>query len=362
MKQTVCIFSGKSWEKWDYRNLEIGIGGSELWQIYLSREFDKLGFRVINFNDCTEDCKDGNIQYFHYTKFSEFVEYNWFDYFICSRTEDPFRLPIRAGKKFVMIHDVWMLSGKTVQYGDKIDKFACLSEWHKNFVAEYHNISSDKLVITSNGISFDRFSDIKVEKNPYRLHWSSSWDRGLDNVLYLWPFIKDQIPEAELHCYYGVFNWRQNCIANNDVNGLKKIEELEELVKQPGVFTYGRIGQKELAIEISKASLLLYPTSFEETFCITSIEAQISNVVVIASNYAGLKTTLKNSAILLGDGSKYWAYTKEGREEFLKETISILKDRKKWNEWADRGVENAKKYSWENCAKHWVSIFEQDNS
>lgn len=356
--KTIVIYSGPAWEHWNYNSCETsGIGGSETHQIKLSEEFAKLGYRVICFADCSLEGKFNGVSWYHYTKFPEFVEYNWFDYFICSRTEEPFRLPIRAGKKFVMIHDIWMLSGKTVQYGDKIDKFACLSEWHKNFVAEHHNISSDKLVITSNGISFDRFSDITVEKNLYRLHWSSSWDRGLDNVLYLWPFIKEQIPEAELHCYYGTFNWKKSCIANNDVHGLKKIEELEELVNQPGVFTYGRIGQKELAIEICKASLLLYPSWFSETFFITGIECQAARVPIICNRYAGVITTLGDSAIMLGNGDAWWPYTKEGREEFLKETISILKDRKKWNEWADKGVENAKKYSWQNCAKHWISIF-----
>lgn len=358
-KQSICIFSGKSWEKWSFKSLELGIGGSEVWQICLSRELDKLGFKVINFNDCEEDCQDGNIKYIHYSKFPEFIEYNWFDFFICSRTVEPFSLPIRAGKKFVMIHDVWLLSGKQVLYQDKIDGFCALSEWHKNFASDYHSISKEKFFLTSNGIDFSRFDDVKVHRNPYRLHWSSSWDRGLDNVLYLWPFIKKEIPEAELHCYYGTFNWKEACKKRNDQEGLKKIAELEEAAKQPGVFTYDRIGQKELAIEMCKASLLFYPSWFSETFFITGIECQYAGIPVICNNYAGVKTTLSDSAIMLGNGDPWWPYSKEGREKFLLKLISVLKNKEEWNYWSNKGKKNAQKYSWELVAKQWQRLFNQ---
>jgi GT2 family glycosyltransferase len=355
LRKSIVIYSSMSWEKWDYKNIENGgIGGSEIWQIYLSREFDKLGYKVINFNDCAEDCKDGNIQYLHYSKLPEFLEYNWVDFFISSRTEEPFQYNIRSGKNFIISHDVWLLSGQQIKYQNKINKYLCLSDWHKTFFSQHHNIPLEKIHITSNGIDLSRFDDVKVERNPYRLHWSSSWDRGLDNVLYLWPFIKQQVPEAELHCYYGVFNWKQSCLQKNDQNGLKKIAELEEKVKQPGIFTYGRVSQKELAIEISKASLLLYPSWFSETFFITGIECQYARVPIICNKYAGVITTLKDSAIMLGDGSAWWPYTKEGREQFFTETVSILKDKEKWNKWADLGRENAKNYSWEKVAKKWV--------
>ena len=44
-----------------------------------------------------------------------------------------------------MIHDIWLLSGKEIQYQEKIDKFLCLSNWHKEFVSQHHNIPLDKI-------------------------------------------------------------------------------------------------------------------------------------------------------------------------------------------------------------------------
>ena len=268
-----------------------------------------------------------------------------------------------AGKVFVQIHDVWLLSSRESLYLDRVNKFCALSEWHMNFAADYHKIPMDKMVMTANGIDFERFDKIKVDRNPYRLHWSSSWDRGLDNVLYLWPFIKEKVPEAELYVFYGCHNWRESCKLKNDQEGLKKIAALEQAMKQPGVFDHGRVNQDTLASELSKSSLLLYSQWFSETYFITGVESQYAGVPVICNRYAGVITTFKHpeigdTAIMLGDGEPWWPYSKEGREQFLNETVSILKDRNKWQEWSIKGRQNAMRYSWTNCALRWKELFE----
>jgi GT2 family glycosyltransferase len=364
-KESVMIYSGPSWERWNHQTMETtGIGGSEVWQILLSRELSNLGYRVINFADCPQPAVwDGDIEWRHYTEYPKYVDEHWVDHAILSRTTDPLRFPLRAGKTFVQIHDVWMLSEKTQLFADRVNKFCALSQWHVGYASDYHGIPKEKMAMTANGIDFDRFDSIQVERQPYRLHWSSSWDRGLDNVLYLWPFIRKQVPEAELHVYYGCYNWAESCKKRGDTEGLKKIEELKVAMKQPGVFDHGRLSQKELAVEIKKASLMLYPTWFSETWGISFIECQYAGVPVIANKYAGLTTTLTHpeigeTAIMLGDGTAYWPYTKEGREAFLKETLLMLTDKARWQEWSEKGKKNAERFSWKNCALRWKRMFE----
>ena len=355
-KETVVLYSGPAWEKWDHRNLITGIGGSEVHQICLAREFDKLGYRVISFCDCNEAIKDGNIQYFKYTDFSQWISYNYIDYLIIERTTEPLQYPVRVGKTFIQIHDVFMLNGVNTPYQNKVTKFCALSDWHIDFASKYHSIPKERFVLTSNGINLDRFNS-KVEKNPYRLHWSSSWDRGLDNVLYLFPFLKKEIPQLELHCFYGTYNWKESCKKRNDVEGLKKIAELEAAVKQLGVFTYGRIGQDELAIEMQKASLLLYPQWFSETYFITGVECQAARCPIICNKYAGVTTTLKDSAIMLGNGDAWWPYTTEGRIAFYNETLKMFRDKEYWSMQVDKGLENARSKTWANCALKWQKLF-----
>jgi GT2 family glycosyltransferase len=359
-KKSVMIYSGPSWEKWDFRNLETtGIGGSEVWQVWIARELSNLGYRVTSFADCAAPILDADIEWLPYTEYPKWVEQNWVDYAILSRTTDPLKFPLRAGKVFVQLHDVFLMSDRNQLFLDKVNKFCVLSQWHLDFASDYHKIPREKMALTANGIDLKRFDDIRVERHPYRFHWSSSLDRGLDNVLYLWPFIKKSIPEAELHVFYGTYNWRKSCELKNDQEGLKKIDALEKSMQQPGVFSRGRVNQKQLAEEMCKASILLYPTWFSETFFITGIEAQYAGVPVVASKYAGPITTLGDSARLLGNGDPWWAYSQEGREQFLGETVLMLKDKARWQIWSDRGRENAKEYSWKNCAILWRGLFEQ---
>jgi len=359
-KKNVVIYSGPGWHKWDFRNVdEGGIGGSETWQVWLARELSKIGYRVKSFCDCSEPgLMDGEVEYRHYTDYNRYIEQNFIDYFISSRTTDPFKLPLRAGKTFVQIHDVFLLSDRNQILLDEVDKFCVLSNWHRKFAGEYHGIPDNKFELMANGLDFSRYDGKKVERNPFRLFYSSSADRGLDTLLYLFPFMKEEIPQLELHIYYGFDVWELAVRQRSNSDEIKKMEEIKKAMKQPGVFYHGRIGQKELAIEQLKSSLWAYPTTFTETFSITAVEAQRAGCPVIASNYAGLQTTVGDSGILIGNGNYGESLTKEYRERFVAECIDILTNRKKWQEWSERGFKNTEKYSWEAVACRWKSLFE----
>jgi GT2 family glycosyltransferase len=359
-KKSVMIYSGPSWERWSFKSLdEGGIGGSETWVIWLSRELSRLGYRVTVFADTVEqEMCDEEVQWLHYTQYPGWVEQHWTDYAILSRTTDPLRFSLRAGKIYVQIHDLWLLSDRQQTFLDKVHKYAALSDWHSKFASDYHGIPQERMVKMANGIALDRYSNLGIERNPHRLFWSSSLDRGLDTLIYLFGFIKREIPDLELHVFYGVENWKKSALSKNDKEALKRIDEYMELMKQPGIFYHGRIGQKQLAVEQMKSSLWAFSTDFEESFCITAIEAQAAGVPVIASNYAGLQTTVGDSGILIGNGKKGQPYTKEYREDFVTHCIDILKNKDKWQEWSEKGKENAKKYSWENCALRWRNLFE----
>ena len=98
--------------------------------------------------------------------------------------------------------------------------------------------------------------------------------------------------------------------------------------------------------------------------CITGIEAQYAGVPVICNRYAGVTTTFKHpelgdTAIMLGNGDAWWPYSKEGREVFLAETVLILKDKARWQEWSNRGKENAKRFSWARVAQMWDEEFKK---
>jgi len=351
-KKTIVIYSGPSFERWNYNSCEVGgIGGSETWQIKIAEELIKLNYRVINFADCSIEGKFNGVTWFHYAKFSEFVEYNYIDYFVSSRTTEPLSLKIRCNKKFVILHDIWLSPNRDVKYVDQVDKFLCLSPWHKQFVAQHHGFPLDRISIVSNGIDLTRYKQ-EVKREPYRLIWSSSLDRGLNTLLYLFDFIKVNIPELELHIFYGMSNWEKSALYRPGEK--EKIEAIKKAIDKPGVFYHGRVGQDELAKEQLKSSIWCYPSDFEESWCITSAEMMAAGVPVIASNYAGLQSTVGAAGYLIGNGTKGQALTRECRIEFAQRVIKLLKDKSEWEIWSKRSLDRAQKLTWENAAKEWI--------
>ena len=338
----------------------------------MAREFAKLNYRVKVFCDCAESgikdndkkylsyCKKHEIQYpeieyLHYNEYPKYIEQNWIDYFITSRTTDTLNFPIRSGKNLVMIHDVFLSRDRNYNlHIDKVDKFLCLSEEHKKFVMEHHSIPEDKILITANGLDLEGLKQ-KVEKKRHKCIYSSSPDRGLESLLHLFPFIRQEVPEAELHIYYGF---------NNILKIPDKKEWGENLLKQIGeaenVFHHGRVDKKKLAKGFLESSVLLYPCSFEETFCITAIEAMATNCAILSSNYWGLKDTVKNAGILLDINHASDTKNLEYREKFVSEAIRLLKDDKYLAKYQKKGLERFKKFSWANIAKVFDAYFKKN--
>lgn len=91
----------------------------------------------------------------------------------------------------------------------------------------------------------------------------SSYDRYLDIVLWIWPKIKEQLPDATLDICYG-WDLFLKAYANNPER-MKWKDKLDELMKQPGITHHGRIGQDKMRKLRKKMDIWIYPTYF----CVT---------------------------------------------------------------------------------------------
>jgi len=186
-----------------------------------------------------------------------------------------------------------------------------------------------------------------------RFTYSSSPDRGLDTLLYLWQFIRREFPQATLHILYGFDNWSKAIDQRNNEAEKKWRDQIMKDIEQPGVYYYGRVGQDTVAKMYQSADIWFYCTRFEETYCITALEAQMSKTVCVCTNLAGLQSTVSSRGILV-DGD---AYTKEYREKALQEVFSILKDDKRRKNMIDKAHEWAKQQTWDARASEMLNIF-----
>jgi glycosyltransferase involved in cell wall biosynthesis len=255
-----------------------------------------------------------------------------------------------------MIHDIFLIMGgrdpKDVKL-DRIDKYLCLSHRHAKFVSDHHGIPMDKILVTSNGLDLNRFSDRSIKRDPYKLIYSSSPDRGLERLLDFFPELDDR---ATLHVYYGFENFK-------DQDYVSRVKNRMESFNKGGkkrIFYHGRIGQEQLAKEFMSSSIWAYPTWFEETFCITALEAMAGGAVTLSSHYWGLIDTVKDGGILIDlKDNRNSVFNPDYTEKWIFECNRLLSDLKYQEEWRNKGFERVKKFSWSAVAEQWHHLFQK---
>lgn len=184
----------------------------------------------------------------------------------------------------------------------------------------------------------------------HKLFWGSSYDRGLQHLLKIWPDILDAVPEATLDICYGWALFDKG-FANNPERMAWK-DKMVDLMKQRGIKEHGRIGKQELKKIRSACGIWAYPTDFDEINCITALECQNDGVVPVVMNKAALVETVQSGIKVEGD-----IYMRETLEEYKNALISLMKDEAKWQMESDKGKEFAKKFDWSLISKDWSRYF-----
>jgi len=354
-KKRVGIWCGPGWEKWDlnsYRAGGSGLGGSETCAGRLAETMAADGHHVTLYGDIASECEQYGVYMVPWQNFKPEEEY--FDLFVASRNLAPIDERLRAKRKVVVLHDIWLMSGQHISdyHRAVVDKFFVLTPWHYDFVKGHHALPDEKLQIVPNGVNVEIFDEFDPSKKvPGKMIWTSSPDRGLDNLLYCLPWIQERVAEAHLDVYYGWHNYKESVKSRNDVHGMRQIENLQKAIDDAhGVSMHGRIDQHDLAKKWAECSLWGYPTTFTETYCLSAKEAQCSGTPIVCSDVAALSTTVGDYGHLI----HHQPYSKEGRVEFVEKCVELLSDREKWVAASARSLEGSKGISWDDrYADYW---------
>lgn len=184
----------------------------------------------------------------------------------------------------------------------------------------------------------------------HKLWWQSSYDRGLDVLLLMWPEIKEAVPDATLDICYG---WDLFVAGySNNPERMKWMDQMNQLMRQDGITHHGRIGQKQMRQLRKQCGILAYPTYFTETNFIGGLESQLDGLVPVTMNLAALNETIGSGIKLDGN-----IRDQKVRDKYIKELVRLMKDKEGWETESKKAQKWAKKYSWENIADQWLQHF-----
>jgi len=348
----VAIYCGAGFTSWSPKRITNPkgsfLGGSEEAVIYLSEELSRLGWKVTVYGDPGEDEGDYNgVKWLPYYKFNRNDKFNilvgWRNVAFVDGNFD-------AKKIYIWSHDVLNPLEHTQERLDKIAKIIVLSQAHRDTIP---NVPDNKILISTNGFS-EHFPKIKPKNDPYKIIWSSSYDRGLEHLLKIWGDVKKAVPKAELHVFYGWQLFKK--FYGDNPERMAWMEKINKLMEQDGVTHHGRVPQPEIEKWHKRCGIWAYPTHFFEINCISAIKSQLWGCVPVCTDFAALKTTVQYGKKVKGD-----IYDEETLEEFKNALITALKDHKWQTEQREKMMPWArKKFGWNSVAEQWTKEFKRD--
>jgi hypothetical protein len=348
--------------QWSGSNiLTTGVGGSETYIIEIAKWVQKSGkFQTIVFCNTPGGSEEifENTIYKPLSSYYEFINTTYVDTCIISRFSEYLPLTYKGFSEnvYLVVHDLTP-SGIVIPMDIKLKNVFCLTEWHVSYLSSifpqltnitvpfYYGIDSTFTKVEPKGVVGGKVPT----KIKNKFIYSSFPNRGLLQLLQMWPKIIENVPTSTLHIYSDVNNkW------SNDVEP-QKMQQIRDLLKSMsdekyGIYYHGWVSKKELAEAWLTADIWFYPCTFAETFCLTALEAASSKTFVVTNHLAALQNTVGNrGCIIKGDPTK-----EEWQEEALDKLFYYLvsdingeNDVKK-NQLIDENFAWATNLSWES--------------
>lgn len=347
-KPDIIIWCGPSLEDWGPNTPKVqGIGGSETAVIEMARELGKLGANVDVYNQCgAQEGLYGNVRYLDYSRYTEKE---------VAKLAVAWRNPgigpfLNADHRWLWLHDLHAGPGLTRDMVENFTAIRPVSEYHAWFLRHSYNFMEGKLLPTRNGIDPLRFTGKAPKRNPHRAIYCSSPDRGLVHLLGMWTVVRQYVPDAELHVFYGWESFDRTIQQTGDTKMMVFKQQVLELMKQDGVVSRGRVSQPDLAKEMRQAAVLTYPTQFLEVSCITAMESMAAGCVVLSTIAGALPETVGAGGLLVRGFPTSDAY----QNIFTKDIIALMKDDKARDSWSKRGMKRAEVFPWKGVAQEWL--------
>ena len=277
-------------------------------------------------------------------------------------------LPVRADKRVVIIHDVYHLAfygsltglqklyAKTMinTAAKKSARIITVSGFSKQEILKYTTTEESKIKIIYCGLNPDDFKDnyngdytlIKYKFNlPDNFFLFVSNVKPHKNLYNLLIAFREMLEKNEKYKFVIVGEYKNLITADKDV--FKLIDSSEKL-KRNTVFT-GYISKKELHALYRLAYALAFPSLYEG-FGIPPIEAMICGCPVLASHNASIPEACNDAAL----------YFDPNDANDIKEKLELfISDYNLRNSLIIKGLENIKKFSWENFAENLKNVLNE---
>jgi glycosyltransferase involved in cell wall biosynthesis len=230
------------------------------------------------------------------------------------------------------------------------DWYVFNSHWNYEKFRYFFDIPTDRSVVIKNGI--DSFPQRKIYKKgePIKLiHHCTPW-RGLNVLLRAMQEIND--PNITLDVYSSTQVYGDEFKKQND----DQFKPLYEQAKQlPNVNYIGYETNEYIKANMNKYDMFVYPSVFEETFCVSALEALAAGVHVVTNNYGALYETCAEWPVYINYTEDFEQMAK-GTAAAIEVAASYLHERFIQDHLEQQQLFYKRFYNWNKKGMEWESF------
>jgi glycosyltransferase involved in cell wall biosynthesis len=166
-----------------------------------------------------------------------------------------------------------------------IDYYVWVSHWQYNEFRTRFHIPAYKSVIIKNATHPVKFVERNKTEKLKLIYTSTPW-RGLDVVLEAFRLLNRQDIELDIYSSTKIYGLNFQNITKG------QFDELFDTARNmPGVNFKGYATNEEVRAAVKNAHIFAYPNTFEETSCMSAIEALAAGCNVVTTNLGALPET-----------------------------------------------------------------------
>ena len=224
----------------------------------------------------------------------------------------------------------------------RLTRIIAVSEYSKKRLLDTYPEMEGKIDVIDNAIDpsdWDIYTNTSKIKD--RFIYTSAADRGLENLLSMWSDIKKIKPSATLVVATPPY-------ALDWYPGDNPIYDDIEWV--------GSLSPYELYNQILQAEYWVYPSYYDETYCITALEMMMGGVKIISSNTGNLQSLISGRGKLVSSNLSF----DDMKSEMLGALVNETTNPNSLSSFLQNAKQFAVNQNWDKITKTWMDMIESD--
>lgn len=343
LDKPLIVFHSSNNILWNPNNVHLVGSGSEIMVVNMAEQFMKKGYRVFVFGkflseyDSYENIYEG-VEYIDHSRYNEICSTYKIKTLIVSRDPKNLIFYDNIESVFLWLHDLQPFEPFFQVHRTKFKGVLCLSEFHRQKFLHDYKFLKDAVIVTRNAIHPYRFSE-NIEKTPYSFIYTSSPDRGLDIAVNMFNKIVKTYPMATFNIF---------CDKSK-----MTIDLLYLISENKQITLHERISQNKIPHEYLKSSVWFYPTTFDETYCISALEAQAAGCLCVSVNKGSLTEIIGDRGIMVNGDIK----NEKVQDDLLNKLYFVFSNKIVENILRNKAKKWALNQTFENLVNDWIKIF-----